>query len=166
MDFNYQNAYVGLITDPNKALAAFSTGNITATDITLIGITSSESGYKVEKDQTQRSSTGKEYVLTWKLTINIPVLTRLAAGVIDSVDGNTMAVVFIDAGLVTVADESGSFPNVPVPSGVKLLVPTRLWITEDEQFGSGQVRPVVITGEKIEASKGALRRDAEILADN
>lgn len=160
MDFNYQNAHIALVL--TDMATTFLAGEVNASDLTLIGVTSSESGYKLEKDQTQRSSTGIEYVLTWKLTINIPVLTTISAQLQEAIDGKKACVCFIDR---TKLDFEDGVPSIPVPADPVtiedaglILAPTKLWITEDEQYGTGQVRAIVIIGEEVDSSKSDLRK--------
>lgn len=160
MDFNYRNAHVALVLE--DVALTLQDADVKSSDLTLIGVTSSESGYKIEKDQVQRSSTGKEYVLTWKLTINLPVLTTIPAQLQKAIDGKMARVCFIDRTKLDFEDGASAIPVPETPMGINdaglILAPTKLWITEDEQFGTGQVRAIVIVGEEIASQKSDLRK--------
>lgn len=159
MDFNYRNAYIGVVTG-QAAVTAFAEGEVLKSDVKVIGVASSESGYKIDKEQVQKSSTGEELVLTWKLEINLPVLTAMSAVQKALVDGQRVAVVFIPSEAVSLDYEDEDLSDVTLPGGLEgiILTPVRTWITEDEQFGSGEVRPIVITGEQTGRNKNELRK--------
>lgn len=168
MSFNYQNAYIGLITDTPAAI--FAAGECAPAAIKLIGITSSESTYTLNPEQQQRSSYGENYVLTWKLDISLPVLTKLTSQQRGQIDGKRGCVVIIPSDGIDLdanvpdAVENADQAVLDAISGMVILAPCRLWITEDEQFGTGEVQPITITGEQIAETKDDLRKPLEFVA--
>lgn len=153
MAYNYVDQWVFLAETINSDAEFDACSTLTDAQLTYIGILKQETGYKVSKEEVERSSTSLELVLTQKLEIDLMVLTTMDATLRAKIDGVVESLVIVDSDDVTV---SGSTITISgTPSGV-LLVPCSLYIEDDIKMGTGKVSPIRITGSTIKQAKADL----------
>lgn len=165
MSYNYKEAYVCYVdTDPQTAFAA---GEVAKANAKLIGICRQESGFKLNKDEQEKTSTSEDRVLSYKCEIDVQALTALGETVRGAIDGKKVSLLFVDAEGVYVPDDAVNLGSVGVvlpasPIGV-MTCPMPLFIEEDEKYGTGKVQPIMITGSLTKPTKDELRKTIDIL---
>ncbi len=159
-DYNYLEAHIFRVTTITSQAEYEAASALTAADLDYIGLCRQESGYKIDKEEQDKSSINEDLVLSQKLTINLEVLTQMDATARANIDGKRVALLFADPSGVDV-DDAGNITITGTPTA-KLLSPTRLYIAEDEKFGTGKVSAIVITGENIKSNKDKLRKDVSL----
>lgn len=160
--FNFENAFIGLIT--GAPTAAFAAGECAAAEIEFVGIIASGQPFTIQPNQNRRDSAGNDIVLTWQLTLNVEVLTTLTSQQRNALDGARASVVIIpsdgvDINPATLDDLGDADPAVlPNITGMTILAPTTINIAEETEFGTGEVEPITLTGSQVGANKASLRK--------
>lgn len=165
MPYNYKEAYICYVD--NDPMTKFVAGEAAKADCKLIGVTRQESGFKLSKDEVEKTSASEERVLTWKGEVDVKVLTALGDTIRAAIDGKKVSLLFVNAEGVYVPDDAVNLGSVGVtlpasPTGV-MLVPMPLFIEEDEKYGTGKVQTVVISGTITKPSKDGIRKNVNIL---
>lgn len=166
--YNYLDAFVFMVdTDPATAFAA---GAVDDANCKYLGIVKQEAGYKISKDETDKASTGRELVLSWKLELKAEILSSLDETQKQSIDGKTVSLLFLPIDGVTIPDDAVPLTTnletvgvvLPATPTGKMLAPLTVYIEEDEKYGTGKVAPIVLTGEKSDSNKDELRKTVTI----
>ncbi len=165
MSYNYKEAYVCYV-DANPQ-TAFAVGEVAKANAKLIGICRQESGFKLTPDEREKTSTSEDRVLSYKIEIDVQVLTALSETIRAAVDGKKVSLMFVDAEGVYVPDDAVNLGSVGVVLPVKpvgvMTAPLPLFIEENEKYGTGKVQSVMITGSMTKPSKDELRKTVDIL---
>lgn len=169
INFNNENAFIGLIK--GAPAAAFAAGECDPEEIEFVGIIASGTPFTIQQNQNRRSSSGDDLILTWILNLNIEILTTLTTQQRNALDGTRASVVIIPSDGVDIdpatlddlgdADPAG-LANI---TGMTILAPTLINITEETEFGTGEVQPITLTGSQVGGSKADLRKPL-VLASN
>lgn len=157
MDFNYLEAHIFRVTSVLTPAQFELASQIPATELAYIGIMQQETGYMIEPEHKDKSTVSDDKVLSYKLTANLNCLVKLDTAAKALLDGKNVALLFASPDNVTV-NADGSQITISGTPQATLLTPLKLYIKEDNKYGSGKVAPVNISGDTIKETKAELHK--------